>query len=111
MKEVQTLEEVKSIINTALPVLIYFSGENCSICKVLKPKIEEAIKKNFSKMDLLEVKTEDHKEITAYFTVFSLPTILVYFDKNEFYRIGRNISISAFVQSLQRPYSLLLGDK
>lgn len=109
MKEIQTLLEVEDIINTGEPVLIYFSGENCSICKVLKPKISQAIKENFPKMNLLEVKTEEHKEITACFTVFSLPTILVYFDKNEFYRVGRNISIASFVQDLKRPYSLLLG--
>lgn len=109
MKEIQTFLEVKDIINTGEPVLIYFSGENCSICKVLKPKISQAIEENFPKMNLLEVKTEEHKEITACFTVFSLPTILVYFDKNEFYRVGRNIGIDSFVQDLKRPYSLLLG--
>lgn len=110
MQEVKTLQDIKNHINTAMPVLIYFSGQNCSICKVLKPKINDSISKNFPKMTLLEVKTDEHKEITAYFTVFSLPTILVYFDTKEFFRIGRNISIASFVQDLKRPYNLLLQD-
>lgn len=108
MQEVKNLQDLNEYINTGLPVLIYFSGINCSICKVLKPKIQESIRNNFPKMTLLEVKTDEQKEITAHFTVFSLPTILVYFDKKEFYRIGRNISIASFIKDLQRPYCLLL---
>ena len=44
MIEIQTIEQVKKQIDSKEPTLIYFSGENCSVCKVLKPKIEEEIK-------------------------------------------------------------------
>jgi len=107
MKQVKTLIEVENIINTGNPVLIYFSGENCSVCKVLKPKIEEEISKNFPLFDLIEVQTDLHKEITSHFTVFSIPTMLIFLDKKEFFRRGRNISVSMFMEEIRRPYNLM----
>ena len=107
MKQIEKLEELQNSINTGNPVLVYFSGENCSVCKVLKPKIEDEIKENFPKMKICEVQTDLYKELTAYFMVFSLPTILVYFDKKEFKRYGRNISIPIFIEELKRPYNLI----
>ena len=83
MRIIEKFEELQNIINTGNPVLIYFSGENCSVCKVLKPKIEEEIKRNFSKFELFEVKTDISVELTAQFMIFSIPTIMIYFDKKE----------------------------
>ena len=108
MKQIKSKHEIENIINTKEPVLIYFSGENCSVCKALKPKIEEQIKKNFSKMKIYELKTETYKEIASNFTVFSIPTILVFFDGKEFFRKSRNISILGFIEELKRPYSLFI---
>ena len=107
MKQAQNLLQIQNSINTGNPVLIYFSGENCSVCKILKPKIEEEISKNFPLFDLLEVQTDLHKEITSHFTVFSIPTMLVFFDKKEFFRRGRNMSVSVFMEELKRPYNLM----
>lgn len=107
MIQVNNLEELTTQINTGEPVLIYFSGENCSVCKVLKPKIEEQIEKNFPRFTLYEVKTDLHKQLTSHFTVFSIPTILVYLDGKEFFRKGRNLSIPMFLEELRRPYNLM----
>jgi thioredoxin-like negative regulator of GroEL len=101
-------QETKNSISTGEPVLIYFSGENCSVCKVLKPKIEESISKNFPKIKLFEIKADLHKEIASSFSVFSIPTIIVFFDSKEFFRKGRNISIQQFVEELKRPYNLFI---
>ena len=107
MTQVQNLQQLQNSINTGVPVLVYFSGENCSVCKVLKPKIEEEVSKNFPKFELFEVKTDLDKEITSHFTVFSIPTTLIFFDKKEFRRIGRNMSVSLFIEELKRPYNLM----
>jgi thioredoxin 1 len=107
MLEIQTIEQIKKEIDSKEPILIYFSGENCSVCKVLKPKIENEVINNFSRFKLYEVKTDIYKEITSEFTVFSIPTIIVYFDSKEFKRYGRNISISLFIDEIKRPYNLM----
>ena len=107
MNQIQNLQQALDKINTGNPVLIYFSGENCSVCKVLKPKIEEEVKKNFPLFETYEVQTDIHKEITSHFTVFSIPTTLVFFDKKEFFRKGRNMSVSMFIEELRRPSNLM----
>jgi thioredoxin 1 len=107
ISQIQTIEQINSVINTGEPVLIYFSGENCSVCKVLKPKIEQEVIKNFPKFKLYEVKTDIYKELTSQFTVFSIPTVLIFFDRKEFKRYGRNISIPLFIEELERPYNLM----
>ena len=107
MKQIENLTQTLKYINTGNPVLIYFSGENCPVCEVLKPNIEEEVKKNFPLFETYEVKTDIHKEITSHFTVFSIPTILVFFDKKEFFRKGRNMSVPLFIQELKRPYNLM----
>ena len=107
ISQIQTIEQINSVINTGEPVLIYFSGENCSVCKVLKPKIEQEVIKNFPKFKLYEVKTDIYKELTSQFTVFSIPTVLIFLDRKEFKRYGRNISIPLFIEELERPYNLI----
>jgi thioredoxin 1 len=105
--QITKLEELQNNINSGNPTLVYFSGENCSVCKVLKPKIEEEVLKRFPKFKLFEVQTDLDKEITSHFTVFSIPTTLIFFNSKEFKRVGRNMSVSLFIEELKRPYNLM----
>lgn len=105
--QITKLEQLQNSINTGNPTLVYFSGENCSVCKVLKPKIEEEVLKRFPKFKLFEVQTDLDKEITRHFTVFSIPTTLIFFDNKEFKRVGRNMSVALFIEELKRPYTLM----
>ena len=101
--------QINEIINTGEPVLIYFSGENCSVCKVLKPKIEAEVTKQLPKFKLIEVKTDEELELSREFSIFSIPTTIIYFDKKEFKRYGRNMSVQLFIDEIKRPYELMLG--
>ncbi|MBP9490065.1 MAG: thioredoxin family protein [Aliarcobacter sp.] len=107
MTQITNQQQLQNSIDTGNPVLIYFSGENCSVCKVLKPKIEEEIKENFPKFELFEIKTDIYLELTAQYMIFSIPTTIIYFDKKEFKRYGRNMSIPIFIEELRRPYILM----
>ncbi|MBT3281056.1 MAG: thioredoxin family protein [Campylobacteraceae bacterium] len=100
---------LKKIIKEKEAIIVYFSGENCSVCKVLQPKIKETIKNNFEKINFLEIKTEDYPLTCGEYSIFSIPTILVFLDGKEFARYGRNISIAQFIQNTSRPYNLLFG--
>lgn len=108
MKNLNSLEETKSIISTQDAVLIYFSGQNCSVCTTLKPKIEQQVNLHLPKIKIYEVKADIYKEIASNFSVFSIPTILVFFDSKEFKREGRNISVLNFIEELKRPYNLFM---
>ncbi len=106
-----SLADIQDLINTGEPVLIYFSGENCSVCTALKPKISNEVSSHFPKIKILEVNVSSHKEIASHFTVFSIPTILLFLDKKEFIRVGRNISVKAFIEQIRRPYMLFCDEE
>ncbi len=105
---ISTNSEVENIIKKEPAVLLYFSGESCSVCKVLKPKIEQELSRSFPKIRVYEIRADLSKELASKFSVFSIPTILVFFDSKEFFRFGRNISISKFVEDIKRPYDLFV---
>lgn len=107
LTQITNLEQLQNSINSGKPTLVYFSGENCSVCKVLKPKIEQEIKKTFPKFELFEVQTDLNKELTAHFMIFSIPATLIFFDTKEFKRFGRNMSVPLFIEELKRPYYLM----
>ena len=83
MTQIENEKELKKAISENQAIILYFSGDNCSVCKVLKPKIETEVSKNFPKMKLFEIKTDISKEFSSQFSVFSIPTIVVLFDKKE----------------------------
>lgn len=108
MIQISTKNELESKISTGEPLLIYFSSETCSVCVSLKAKIEKEVSKNFPKMKIYEIKADKYKEIASNFLVFSIPTILVFFDQKEFRRYGRNLSLAQFVNEIKRPYTLFM---
>jgi len=101
-----TIDELNKQIKTNDALLVYFSGEHCGVCKTLKPKIFEAFSNTYPKIKQLEIKTEENLELTRQFNIFSLPTILVFFDGNEFQRKERLISVDGLINDIKRPYEL-----
>jgi len=100
------IDELNEQIKSNEALLVYFSGEFCSVCKVLKPKIQDAFAKNYPKIKFLEIKTEENLELTRQFNVFAMPTVLVFFDGQEFQRKERNISVQGFINDVKRPYNM-----
>jgi len=100
------IEELQQEIENNDAVMIYFSGKNCGVCKVLEPKIKEAFTLSFPKIKQIYICAEQYKITAIEYGVFSVPTIIVYFDKKEFARKSRNLSVAGFVQELKRPYGL-----
>jgi len=103
------IEELKETINNNDAVMVYFSGQFCGVCKVLQPKIKEAFQKEFPKIKQIYIDADDFKQTAIEYGVFAVPTIVVFFDKKEFARKSRNLSVGGFVQELQRPYGLFFN--
>jgi thioredoxin-like negative regulator of GroEL len=102
-----SITETENIIKNHQAVLIYFSHEQCNVCKVLKPKVEELIKEEFPKMEMYYADTVTCPEISGQFGVFSVPTIIIYFDGNESIRRSRNIGIGELQELIERPYKMI----
>jgi len=90
-------------------VLFYFSHENCNVCKVLKPKIEELILRGFPKMKLFYCDTFKSPELAAQNQIFTVPTLLVFFRGKEYIRKSRNLGIEELKSEIWRSYDLLFN--
>ncbi len=90
MTETQTLD------------LIYFTGKTCGVCKVLKPKLLEAVEENFPKVNIRVVDVEEEVEFTGQSMVFTLPVVIIKVDGKEMYRFARSFSIYEVLDKLKR---------
>lgn len=107
MEEVVDKIKFEQILESESIVLTYFSHDTCNVCKVLKPKVEELLNKEFPKIKQLYCNVQTSPEIAASQTVFAVPTLIVWIEGKETYRFSRNIGLLELEQTLERPYSLL----
>ncbi|PIF06223.1 MAG: thiol reductase thioredoxin [Draconibacterium sp.] len=106
MKEIDAKQMFADTLKEKPAILGYFSTEKCNVCKVLRPKIEALLSSEFPLMEMYYIDTEKFPEIAAQIRIFTVPTIVVFFDGQEFIRKSRNIGIGELRQELWRPYKL-----
>jgi len=94
-------------LNTNPTAAVYFSTPDCNVCKVLKPKFKELLNDEFPKISFAYVNVSDAKELAAQKSVFTVPTIVFFFDGRESLRKSRNINLNELKVELERPYSFL----
>ena len=90
-------------------VAIYFSSPDCQVCGALKPKLFNSLTNKFANLKIFSVDVSKNPEISAQFSVFSVPTILIFFEGKEFIRKSRSFSIDGLLQEMQRPYNIMFG--
>lgn len=104
-----TLEELQETLRREVGLLLYFSGENCNVCHSLRPKFKALFDAKFPQLKQIYLDAHDNPEISAYFQVFSVPTMIVFMDGREFVREGRLVSLHQLEQKLARPYGMMVG--
>jgi thiol-disulfide isomerase/thioredoxin len=106
MESLKSSEEINNFLSINPASLIYFSTPNCTVCKVLRPKLIEFINSDFPRISMAYVNIEKLPDFAAQASIFSVPTILIYFEGKEFLRKSRNINFLDLFNELERPYSL-----
>jgi len=87
--------------------LIYFSHEKCNVCKVLKTKVHQLLTEFFPTIKMFYCDTELYPSIAAQTSIFTVPTLIIFFDEKEFFRKSRNIGLQELKNDLERPYSIM----
>ena len=100
-------KELESELDKEGAVLVYFSHEQCNVCKVLKPKVANLLEESFPKMEIFYADTVKTPEIAAQNSVFTVPTIICYFGGKETFRKSRNIGIDELGNQIDRPYNMI----
>jgi thioredoxin 1 len=104
----QTLTDIENSIHSHPAVTLYFSAPTCNVCHALKPKLFDALTRNFEQMRLISVDISETPEIASHFGVFTIPTLLVFLDGREFLRKSRHMSVGEVVEAIRRPYEIML---
>jgi len=103
----QTIKDIQKIIKENLAVMVYFSAPTCNVCHALKPKLLEAIEKNFKDFKIVSVDVSTCQDVSAHFSVFAIPTVLVFLDGKEFLRKSRHMSVDEVIREIKRPYEIM----
>ena len=82
--------------------LIFFTSNTCGVCKVLKPKLLDAVQANFPKVGIRLVDVEEEEEFTGQSMVFTLPVVIIKVDGREMYRFARSFSVYEVLEKLKR---------
>ena len=101
------INELNSKLQTEPALVLYFSSPSCSVCHVLRPKLMEALEREYPSIGRYHADISLTPEIAAQFQVFSAPTIIVLFEGREFIRKGRALSVDGLLHEIKRPYELM----
>jgi thiol-disulfide isomerase/thioredoxin len=98
--------EIEQVLQRNDMVIVYFSGQNCSVCKVLKPKVNELLN-DYPNIKKLEVVVEDSLELSAQHNIFTVPSLLLFIEGKEVIREQRHMSLLDLEDKIARYYRLL----
>ena len=102
-----TIENIEQSIKENIAVMVYFSAPTCNVCHALKPKLMEALEKNFKEFVVESVDISVEEDIAPHFGVHAIPTVLVFLDGKEFLRKSRHMSVQEVIKEIERPYSIM----
>lgn len=96
-----TLEKFQRELSDKPILITYFSHDECNVCKVLKPQVQQIVD-GFDEAHFFYVNTKESMEIAGQYMVFAVPTIILFFEGREAKRYSRHISLQDFRTFLER---------
>jgi thioredoxin 1 len=100
--------ELRDYLNTNRAVVLYFSRDHCSVCKALKPKLEEELNGKYPEIQKVHIDAQVSPQTAAEYHVNSVPVVLLYLEGREFLRKTRTFSVKEFIDQIERPYRLMI---
>ena len=108
--EITSQAELAALNESSEAVLLYFYNDSCAPCVALRPKVEEMVSEQFPKMSHTYINSAQFPELSASNGVFASPTILIFFDGKETFRVSKYVSISELAGRIGRYYELMFGE-
>ena len=94
-------DKFNNLISRTSCLVTYFSHDECNVCKVLRPQIEQFVNEK-PDVNFLYVNTVRNPEIAGQKMVFAVPTIIVFYQGQEAKRFSRHFSIRDLEEILKR---------
>ena len=101
------IDDFNKIALSNKAVCFYLSTPECNVCRILKPKIVTMFETLFPQMEFYYINLAEAKEISGQLSVFSVPTILVYFEGRELIRVSRIVNLNELQNQIERYYKII----
>ncbi len=108
-EEIRNQEELQQLNASKAAVLVYFYNDSCAPCVALRPKVEQMVTEQFPLMAHSYVNAAQYPELSASNGVFASPTIVVFFDGKENFRVSKYISIDELAGRIERYYNMIFN--
>ncbi len=102
-----SIEEFENIKNTQKAFVLYITDGTCNVGENIAPKLEKLIADHFPKLKLYYSYTSNTPEISAQLSIFTIPTLLVYFEGKLTIQKSRTFSLQELASEIDRYYKML----
>ena len=106
MTPIYSEQALSTLIKDIPLVLVYFLGGTCAACWAIQGEVEKILA-DFPHVAAVEVTVEDQPALAAAYSVFAVPTAVLFTAGKEALRFGRHVDLGGFRRQLAR-YSDLL---
>lgn len=106
MERIATLDAAQGIVSENEMALLYFGSQACGVCRDMMPKVEKLLAE-YPKMKGAYIEAGEVPELSATYSIFTLPALLVFAEGKEVIREARHISLLDITERVDRYYNLL----
>ncbi|HHV75450.1 thiol reductase thioredoxin [Thermoanaerobacterium sp. PSU-2] len=108
MEKLYAVDDIKKFVNDEEMALLYFSTNDCGICTTLLPKLEMMLL-NYDQISSGHVSIDELPAASSEFSVFTVPTVLLFVEGKEVIREARFISMDILEEKIQKYYDLFFS--
>jgi len=105
-QELETIKNIEHFIDKHQLTFLYFSHPNCSVCQGLLPQVQQMMN-NYPNIQLGHINTRKTPEVAGYFSVFTVPVLLLFVNGKEYIRKARIVHMNLLEEKIKKIYDLL----
>lgn len=103
MKELASMEEVKSFSEEPGLQFLYVLTTHWSVCHGLLPQVEEVMH-DFPRIQTSLANAEDIPELVGFLSIFTVPVLILFADGKEMLREARIVHVEEFKRKIGKIY-------
>jgi thioredoxin-like negative regulator of GroEL len=102
-----SIADFERIKKTKKAFILYITDELCNVGESVGSKLEKLIAEQFPKLPIYYTYTSQTPELSAQLSIFTIPTVLVFFEGKLYIQKSRAFSLDELGQEIDRYYKMM----